>query len=58
VLSVAGALVFSGFMIIDTHLIMHALPPEEYILASINLYMDLMNLFLYILKILEFFRRK
>lgn len=58
VLSVAGTLVFSGFIIFDTHLIMHALSPEDYILAAINLYMDFINLFLQILKILQYFRRE
>ncbi|CAH1783365.1 unnamed protein product [Owenia fusiformis] len=47
-----GALVFSLFIIFDTHMLMHKLSPEEYILASINLYLDIINLFLYILRIL------
>ncbi|XP_048882770.1 protein lifeguard 4 [Brienomyrus brachyistius] len=49
----AGALLFCGFIIYDTHLIMHQLSPEEHILASINLYLDIINLFLHILRILE-----
>uniref|UniRef100_A0A3B3QFI8 Transmembrane BAX inhibitor motif containing 4 n=1 Tax=Paramormyrops kingsleyae TaxID=1676925 RepID=A0A3B3QFI8_9TELE len=49
----AGALLFCGFIIYDTHLIMHQLSPEEHILASINLYLDIINLFLHILRILD-----
>ncbi|KAK7129940.1 hypothetical protein R3I93_019552 [Phoxinus phoxinus] len=49
----AGALLFCGFIIFDTHLLMHKLSPEEHILASINLYLDIINLFLYILRILD-----
>uniref|UniRef100_A0A3Q2YTF8 Transmembrane BAX inhibitor motif containing 4 n=1 Tax=Hippocampus comes TaxID=109280 RepID=A0A3Q2YTF8_HIPCM len=49
----AGALVFCGFIIYDTHLLMKQLSPEEHILASINLYLDIINLFLHILRILD-----
>ena len=38
VISIGGALVFCGFILFDTHVLMHKLSPEEYILASINLY--------------------
>ncbi|XP_051544023.1 protein lifeguard 4-like [Myxocyprinus asiaticus] len=49
----AGALLFCGFIIFDTHVLMHKLSPEEHVLASINLYLDIVNLFLYILRILD-----
>ncbi|KAL4660269.1 protein lifeguard 4 [Arapaima gigas] len=49
----AGALLFCGFIIYDTHLLMHRLSPEEHILASINLYLDIINLFLHILRVLN-----
>ena len=58
VISLGGALLFCGFIIFDTHMIMHKLSPEEYILASINLYLDILNLFLYILRILEAAKHK
>jgi FtsH-binding integral membrane protein len=38
-------------------MLMHKLSPEEYILATINLYMDIINLFIYILRILDSARR-
>lgn len=57
VLSIGGAVLFCGFIIFDTHIIMHKLSPEEYIIASINLYLDFINLFIYILRILQAARR-
>ncbi|XP_064405587.1 protein lifeguard 4-like [Halichondria panicea] len=53
VLTVGGALIFCGFIIFDTHMIMHKVSTEEYIMASINLYLDFINLFLYILRLLQ-----
>lgn len=49
----AGALVFCGFIIYDTSVLMKQLSPEEHILASINLYLDIVNLFLHILRVLD-----
>ncbi|KAK1790440.1 hypothetical protein P4O66_014337 [Electrophorus voltai] len=49
----SGALIFCGFIIYDTHLLMRKLSPEEHVLASINLYLDIVNLFLHILRILD-----
>ncbi|CAM5084849.1 unnamed protein product [Eretmochelys imbricata] len=54
----AGALLFCGFIIYDTHLLMHRLSPEEYILAAINLYLDIINLFLHLLRLLEALNKK
>lgn len=51
-ISLVGAALFCVFIVIDTHMIMAKLSPEEYILGAINLYMDILNLFLYILRIL------
>ena len=52
----AEALVFSLYIVYDTQLMMggkhkYALSPEEYVFASLNLYLDIINLFLYILMI-------
>ena len=52
-LIILGAVVFSLFIIYDTHMIMRRLSPEEYIFAAINLYLDIINLFLHILKMLS-----
>ncbi|NWI51836.1 LFG4 protein, partial [Calyptomena viridis] len=58
VFAAAGALLFCGFIIYDTHLLLHKLSPEEYILAAINLYLDIINLFLHLLRLLEAFNKK
>jgi hypothetical protein len=47
------AVVFCGYIIFDTHQILHRCSPEEYVLASVDLYLDLLNLFLAILRILN-----
>ncbi|XP_050684753.1 protein lifeguard 4-like [Leptidea sinapis] len=52
-LSFTGAVFFGLFLIFDTQQMMTHLSPEEYILATINLYMDILNMFLYILRILN-----
>ena len=46
-----GVVVFSFLIIFDTSLIMKRLSPEEYINASVSLYLDIVNLFLYFLRI-------
>jgi len=58
VLSLGGALLFSLFIIYDTHVIMKTLSPEEYIVGVINLYLDILNLFIKILQILDEIRSK
>uniref|UniRef100_A0A1B6D3N7 Uncharacterized protein n=1 Tax=Clastoptera arizonana TaxID=38151 RepID=A0A1B6D3N7_9HEMI len=52
-----GALIFSVYIIYDTQLMMggdhkYSISPEEYVFAALNLYMDIVNLFMYILAIL------
>lgn len=56
-IAVLGAIVFSCFIVFDTHMLIHKLSPEEYIVAAINLYLDIINLFLEILKILDAMKR-
>ncbi|XP_030606273.1 glutamate receptor, ionotropic, N-methyl D-aspartate-associated protein 1b (glutamate binding) [Archocentrus centrarchus] len=51
-----GALLFTCFLAVDTQLLLGnkelALSPEEYIFAALNLYTDIINIFLYILTII------
>ncbi|XP_011882511.1 PREDICTED: protein lifeguard 1-like [Vollenhovia emeryi] len=52
-----GALVFSMYLIYDTQMMIggkhkYSLSPEEYIFAALNLYIDVVNIFLYILTII------
>lgn len=51
--SLLGAFVFSAFIVVDTQMIMRTLSTDEYVLGAINLYLDILNLFLYILRILN-----
>jgi FtsH-binding integral membrane protein len=52
-----GAALFSVYLIFDLQLIMGneelALSPDEYVLATLNLYLDIINIFLYILQLVN-----
>lgn len=50
---VLGALIFSGYILVDTQLVMRHYHVEEEIAASISLYLDVLNLFMSILRILN-----
>ncbi|CAG9463385.1 unnamed protein product [Pedinophyceae sp. YPF-701] len=52
VYSLIGALVFSLYIVFDTFLIVARFSIDEYVWASVNLYLDIINLFLRILEIL------
>lgn len=52
-----GAFIFSIYLVYDTQLMMggkhkYSISPEEYIFAALNLYLDIVNIFLYILTII------
>jgi len=52
----AGALIFSLYLVYDTQLMLggkhkYSLSPEEYVFAALSLYLDIINMFLYILSI-------
>lgn len=52
-----GALIFSVYLVYDTQLMMggkhkYSISPEEYIFAALNLYIDIINIFMYILSII------
>ena len=51
--SLFGALLFSGYIIFDTWQIAERLGYDDHILASITLYLDILNLFLFILQLLS-----
>lgn len=50
---IGGALIFSGYILVDTQLVMRHYQVEEEIAAAISLYLDVINLFLSILRILN-----
>jgi hypothetical protein len=55
--SCLGALLFSIYLVYDTQMMMggnhkYSISPEEYIFAALNLYLDIVNIFIYILSII------
>lgn len=50
-MSMVGAALFSVFVIVDTQRMMYRLSVDEYILCAIDLYLDIVNLFIEILKL-------
>ena len=53
VYAAGGTLLFSGYVVYDTYLINARLSPDEYIMGAISLYLDFINLFLNILRLLS-----
>ncbi|KAI0266719.1 UPF0005-domain-containing protein [Gloeopeniophorella convolvens] len=53
VYAIGGTLLFSGYVVYDTYLINSRLSPDEYIMGAISLYLDFINLFLNILRLLN-----
>merc|ERR1719233_983529 len=50
-----GALIFSVYLVYDTQMMMggnhkFSISPEEYIFAALALYLDIINIFMYVLK--------
>lgn len=53
VYAVGGSVLFSGFIIYDTYMLAERYDPEDYVIAAVELYLDIINLFLYILNLLR-----
>lgn len=53
IISVVTALIFSALIVVDTQNILLRVSPDEYIIASVELYLDFINLFIAILRILD-----
>jgi FtsH-binding integral membrane protein len=51
--SILGALIFSVYIMVDTQLILNKYHPEDEVAAAVSLYLDIINLFLNILRILN-----
>ena len=45
VFSLIGALIFVGYILYDTSLIIHHYGPDDYVIAAVTLYLDIINLF-------------
>jgi FtsH-binding integral membrane protein len=50
-------LVFSGLLVFDTWRLRNVYGPEDYVIAAVAIYLDLLNMFLAILRILGGGRR-
>ncbi len=53
-----AALLFSAYIVYDLQLLlggshMFSISQDEYVFATLNLYLDIMNLFLYLLRLLQ-----
>jgi modulator of FtsH protease len=55
-----GVLIFSGLLVFDTWRILRsgAYGPDDYVLATVSIYLDLINMFLFILSLLGGGRRR
>jgi FtsH-binding integral membrane protein len=47
-----GTLLFSGLLVFDTWRLRHVYGPDDYVPAAIQIYLDLVNLFLFIFRLL------
>src|SRR3984957_7829640 len=57
VIAGVGVLVLSGLLVVDTWRIRNTYGPDDYIPAALNLYLDVLNLFLFLLRLLGGGRR-
>lgn len=53
-----GVTLFAFYLVYDTQLMLggshkYSISPEEYIFAALNLYLDIINLFIYVLRLLR-----
>jgi len=53
IFAIGGTLLFSGYVVYDTYQINNRLSPDEFIMGAISLYLDFINLFLSILRLLN-----
>lgn len=47
-----GVLIFSGLLVFDTWRLRNTYGPDDYILAAVQIYLDLLNMFIFILSLL------
>ena len=51
-IAAVGTLIFSGLLVFDTWRLRNVYGPDDYVPAAVNIYLDLLNLFLFILRLL------
>jgi FtsH-binding integral membrane protein len=47
-----GVLLFSGLLVFDTWRLRNVFGPGDYVLAAVSIYLDLLNMFLFIMSLL------
>ncbi|OMJ09871.1 Bax inhibitor 1 [Smittium culicis] len=57
-ISLLGVSVFCGYIVYDTYIISKTFSPDDYVLASITLYIDIINVFVYIFRFLNEVKEK
>jgi FtsH-binding integral membrane protein len=48
-----GVLLFSGLLVFDTSRLRNVFGPDDYVLAAVSIYLDLLNMFIFILSLLS-----
>lgn len=56
-IAAVGTLLFSGLLVYDTWRLRNVYGPDDYVVAAVQIYLDLLNLFLFILRLLGGGRR-
>lgn len=51
-MAAVGVLLFSGLLVFDTWRLRNRYGPDDYVPAAVNIYLDLLNMFLFILQLL------
>jgi modulator of FtsH protease len=52
-----GVLIFSGLLVFDTWRVRNVYGPDDYVIAAVSIYLDLLNMFLFIISLLGGGRR-
>jgi FtsH-binding integral membrane protein len=52
-----AVLLFSGLLVYDTSRLRNVYGPDDYVMAAVNIYLDLLNMFLFVLSLLSGNRR-
>ena len=48
-----GVLIFSGLLVFDTWRMRNVFGPDDYVMAAVSIYLDLLNMFIFILSLLS-----
>ncbi len=51
-IAAVGVLIFSGLLVFDTWRLRNVYGPDDYVPAAVNIYLDLLNMFMFVLQLL------